>query len=95
MSDQNKQFEETEHAGVMENISEGFNFLMLHNDEVNSFDYIIESLIDVCEHDEFQAEQCAYIAHYKGKCDVKKGSFDSLHSLHKELGKRGITTTID
>jgi ATP-dependent Clp protease adaptor protein ClpS len=70
-------------------------FLVLHNDDVNSFDYVIDSLIEVCKHEESQAEQCAYIAHYKGFCDIKKGSIDDLEPLQGEFTRRGIITTIE
>ena len=63
------------------------NFLTLHNDEVHSFDYVIETLIDVCDHDMYQAEQCAFIVHYKGKCDIKKGTYELLHPLWQALYK--------
>lgn len=48
------------------------NFLVLHNDDFHTFDFVIETLVNVCEMDEIQAEQCTYLIHYKGKCDVKK-----------------------
>ncbi len=70
-------------------------FLMLHNDEVNTFDHVIQSLVQVCKHDSVQAEQCAYITHYKGKCDVKTGSFDDLAPMRKALLDRGLQVTID
>jgi len=47
--------------------------LILHNDDVHDFDFVIHSLIDVCKHDSVQAEQCTFLVHYKGKCDIKKG----------------------
>jgi ATP-dependent Clp protease adaptor protein ClpS len=68
--------------------------LVLFNDDVNSFDFIIESLINICEHNPQQAEQCAIIAHYKGKCDVKLGSYDQLFELKSEFDLKGITTSI-
>ncbi len=68
--------------------------LMLHNDDHNTFDFVIESLIDVCGHDYLQAEQCTWIAHYKGKCPVKSGGFEELRPLHEEFSRRGLTTTI-
>lgn len=68
--------------------------LVLFNDEVNSFDFIIESLINICEHNPVQAEQCTIIAHYKGKCDVKLGSYDQLLDLKREFDLKGITTSI-
>ena len=71
------------------------NSLILHNDEVNSFDFVIESLIQVCEHTTEQAEQCTYLVHYKGKCDVKSGSFDFLRPMRHALVERGLTATIE
>ncbi len=70
-------------------------FLILHNDDVNTFDYVIESLIAVCEHDAIQAEQCAYITHHKGKCDVKKGTYKVLDVMRQALLDRGLQVTID
>jgi ATP-dependent Clp protease adaptor protein ClpS len=75
---------------------EGFiNFLTLHNDELHTFEYVIESLIEVCNHDMEQAEQCTYLVHYKGKCDVKKGNHKILTPYKKELSRRGLTVTIE
>lgn len=69
--------------------------LILHNDEIHTFDYVIESLIDICEHDSHQAEQCTYIVHYKGKCDVKKGRFGNLKPMKDGLIDRGLKATIN
>ncbi len=69
--------------------------LILHNDDVNTFDFVIESLVDVCEHLPEQAEQCALIAHYKGKCGVKNGDLDLLTRLSFEMTVRGLSTSID
>lgn len=74
---------------------QGKNSLILHNDEVNTFDFVIESLIEVCEHTTEQAEQCTYLVHYKGKCDVKSGSFDFLRPMRHALVDRGLTATIE
>ena len=69
--------------------------LILFNDDINSFEFVIESLIDICEHDPMQAEQCAMIAHYKGKCPVKTGSFSELKPKLDEMSRRGLTVTIE
>ncbi len=69
--------------------------LVLHNDSVNTFDYIIESLVELCHHDPYQASQCALLAHYKGKCEIKKGALHYLENLQKLFTKRGITVTIE
>lgn len=71
------------------------NMLVLHNDDVHTFDFVIESLVDVCEHNTVQAEQCTFIIHFKGKCDVKKGSFDFLKPMKDGLIERGLNATID
>ncbi len=68
--------------------------LIMYNDDVNTFDFIIESLIEVCSHDEEQAEQCALIAHFNGKCEIKKGAFFELKPMHDELSNRQISVTI-
>jgi ATP-dependent Clp protease adaptor protein ClpS len=79
---------------VDEGLSEG-RFLTLHNDDVHSFDYVIESLVEVCDMEIIQAEQCTYLVHYKGKCDVKKGSFGLLKPFKEGLIERGLNATID
>ena len=74
---------------------EDIRFLILHNDDINSFDYVIETLIQVCSHDMAQAEQCAFITHYKGSCDIKKGTDAYLKPLKNKLVSRGLTATIE
>ena len=69
--------------------------LVLYNDDVNTFDWVIESLVTICGHEATQAEQCATIIHYKGKCGVRKGSFDFLRPQAEALIDRGIQATID
>ncbi|MEI6883374.1 MAG: ATP-dependent Clp protease adaptor ClpS [Bacteroidota bacterium] len=69
--------------------------LVLYNDDVNTFDYVIETLIDVCKHDPEQAEQCAMIAHMKGRCPVKNGVADLLVPLKSEMIVRGLIVTIE
>ena len=72
------------------------NELILWNDDVNSFDDIIDALIDICSHGANQAEQCAMIAHYKGKCDIKSGQpFDKLFGLKRLFDQRQINTSIE
>lgn len=79
---------------IDEGLSEG-RFLILHNDDVHSFDYVIESLVEVCDMEIIQAEQCTYLVHYKGKCDVKKGSYGLLKPFKEGLIERGLNATID
>ena len=68
--------------------------LTLYNDEVNTFDWVIVSLIEVCEHEVHQAEQCALITHSKGKCTVKTGSYEELEPKCKNLLERGLSAEI-
>lgn len=70
-------------------------YLTLHNDDVHTFDFVIETLMKVCEHDFIQAEQCAYIVHFKGKCEIKKGSLDLLQPMKNKLTSKGLQATID
>jgi ATP-dependent Clp protease adaptor protein ClpS len=70
-------------------------FLILHNDDVHSFDYVTHALIDICGHDFEQASQCTLITHYKGKCDIKKGSLKALKPLKDALIERNLNATID
>jgi ATP-dependent Clp protease adaptor protein ClpS len=69
--------------------------LMLFNDEVHTFDYVIESLKKVCGHNPEQAEQCAFLIHLKGKCDVKRGGLKELSSMLAALCKMKLTATIE
>ena len=68
--------------------------LILFNDDFNSFDFIIDSLVEVCQHDIMQAENCALIAHYKGKCPVKNGTVNDLRPIYVEMTNRQITVEI-
>ena len=71
------------------------NFLILHNDDYHTFDYVIDALVDICDHDEEQAVQCTYLIHYKGKADVKKGSYDFLKPMMTQLRKKDLKATIE
>lgn len=68
--------------------------LVVFNDDVNTFDHVIESLIKVCKHDTIQAEQCTWIIHYNGKCQVKRGAYTKLEPLCSALLNRGISAEI-
>jgi ATP-dependent Clp protease adaptor protein ClpS len=69
--------------------------LIVYNDDVNTFDHVIDSLIKVCGHDVHQAEQCTYIIHYNGKCQVKRGAFEKLEPMCIGLLDKGISATIE
>ena len=68
--------------------------LILFNDDVNTFDFVIETLIDVCEHDHLQAENCAWLTHYRGKCAVKKGPLDDIKHRYEKMTNRRLTVEI-
>lgn len=69
--------------------------LIIWNDEVNTFEWVITTLIEVCGHSEEQAEQCAFIIHTKGKYAVKKGDYDTLRPMCDNIIERGIGATIE
>lgn len=68
--------------------------IVLFNDEVNTFDWVIDSLVEVCRHEPVQAEQCTLIVHFKGKCDVKEGDWETLEPMCTALLDRGLTAEI-
>jgi ATP-dependent Clp protease adaptor protein ClpS len=69
--------------------------LIMWNDEVNTFEWVIETLIDICDHAPEQAEQCAMLIHTKGKYAVKNGAYDDLKPLCDAITDRGIGATIE
>ena len=88
---------------IKEKISEQFdtltqeehlNEIVLFNDDVNTIDHVIESLVAICNHSHEQAEQCALLVHYKGKCTVKTGSYDELEPLCSRLLEVGLSAEI-
>ena len=68
---------------------------LTRNDEVNSFDWVIQTLIEVCNHSTEQAEQCAMIIHTQGKYAVKQGSYEELKPMCDAITDRGIGATIE
>lgn len=70
------------------------NELVIYNDDFNTFDYVIDTLIRVCGHDALQAEQCTLMIHYNGKCSVKRGEFKKLRPLCENILERGLTAEI-
>jgi ATP-dependent Clp protease adaptor protein ClpS len=69
--------------------------LILHNDDVNTFDFVIETLVEVCGQNPLQAEQCAFIVHHNGKCGVKRGTYEVLKPMCQALLDKGLSATID
>lgn len=89
--EQHKEYSEID---VLEAIAPTFN-LIVWNDEVNTFDWVIETLMEVCNHTEEQAEQCAMLIHFKGKYAVKNGDYDTLKPMCNNITERGINATVE
>jgi ATP-dependent Clp protease adaptor protein ClpS len=68
--------------------------LVVFNDDINTFDHVIDTLMRVCQHTPEQAEQCTWIIHYKGKCAVKSGTFDFLRPMREAICEVGIDARI-
>ncbi len=68
--------------------------LVVFNDDVNTFDWVIDTLMEVCGHTPEQAEQCTILIHYKGKCAVKKGAFEELAPMRNAICERGISAEV-
>tara|TARA_R110002020_G_scaffold41067_30_gene121195 strand:+ start:615 stop:890 length:276 start_codon:yes stop_codon:yes gene_type:complete len=90
MSTREKIQEDVEVAEKQSNLNE----IVLYNDDVNTFDHVINSLIFACEHTPEQAEQCSIIVHYKGKCTVKTGEFNELKPRCTMLLEAGLSAEI-
>ncbi len=69
--------------------------IILFNDDVNTFEWVIDCLKKYCGHDAVQAEQCAYIVHYNGKCGVKKGTLLALEPICQTLMEKGLSAEIN
>ena len=69
--------------------------LVVWNDEVNTFDWVIETLVEICHHTQEQAEQCAMLIHFQGKYAVKQGEYDTLKPMCDAITERGIGATIE
>jgi ATP-dependent Clp protease adaptor protein ClpS len=82
-------------VNVHEDVKVNNNNVILYNDDFNTFDFVIESLIKVCKHEQIQAEQCTFLVHYKGKCAVKSGSYTELKPIMEALSDRGLTASIE
>ena len=87
--------EETFDEGDITEYLEDECHLILYNDDVNTFDHVIDTLVKVCHHTFEQAEQCAIIVHFKGKCDVKSGSYSFLKPLCTALLNAGLSAEIE
>lgn len=68
--------------------------LVVFNDDVNSFDHVIEILEEVCDHSPEQAEQCTLIIHHKGKCTVKQGDWEKMAAMRQQICRAGISAEV-
>ena len=69
--------------------------LILYNDDYNTFDHVINCLVEICDHDGIQAEQCAYIVHFNGKCDVMHGEESKLDTCCRLLKTKGLSAVVE
>jgi ATP-dependent Clp protease adaptor protein ClpS len=69
--------------------------LILYNDDINTFEHVIKSLVEVCGHDSVQAEQCALIVHFKGSCEVKLGIVEVLAAMSRALNAKGLNSKVE
>lgn len=88
-------FQEEEMVDLLEVVeSTDLMDLVVFNDDINTFEHVINTLIKVCQHTPQQAEQCTLIIHYKGKCTVKNGSFNFLRPMRDAICEEGIEARI-
>jgi ATP-dependent Clp protease adaptor protein ClpS len=69
--------------------------LILYNDDINTFEHVIKSLVEICGHDSVQAEQCALIVHFKGSCEVKLGVVEVLNVMSRSLNAKGLNSKVE
>ena len=69
--------------------------LIIYNDDVNTFEHVIKCLVEICEHEEIQAEQCTMLIHYKGRCSVKRADYETLEPICTALLDKGLSAKIE
>lgn len=94
VNDNKPNYAEQDDTDVLTEVTSDFQ-LVVWNDEVNTFDWVIETLIEVCGHTSEQAEQCALFIHTKGKYAVKNGDYDTLKPMCNSITERGINATVE
>ena len=82
-------------SAIQQNSTLAHRGLILYNDNFNTFDFVIDTLIEVCNHEHEQAEQCAMITHFKGKCNVKTGDYYEMKPMCDEMTLRGLTVSLE
>jgi ATP-dependent Clp protease adaptor protein ClpS len=88
-----ERYKETPESRDTTSINEEHQLILL-NDDVHTFDYVIDALVEICNHTSQQATQCTLIIHYKGSCDVKMGTIDSLLPLRKAFAEKELKAKI-
>ncbi|TXD84925.1 ATP-dependent Clp protease adaptor ClpS [Subsaximicrobium wynnwilliamsii] len=86
--------EKIQEESQVDTLEQHLNEIVLFNDDVNSFDHVIDTLMYVCNHTPEQAEQCSILVHYKGKCTVKTGTYDELEPKCSKLLEAGLSAEI-
>lgn len=89
-----KEKKEEEYLSELDVLEDDGASLVLHNDDYHTFDYVILALEEICGHTTLQAEQCTMMVHCKGKCVVKKGSYEDLMPMHQALLDRKLTSEV-
>jgi ATP-dependent Clp protease adaptor protein ClpS len=90
----NSKTEEEELVEVLTDVDTG-SVIILYNDDVNTFDHVIDCLVKYCKHSSEQAEQCATLVHFKGKCAVKNGSEIELMPICQALTEKGLSAVLE
>lgn len=88
-------YTEIEETIIERTLKTGEHALIVYNDDFNTFDFVIETLKELCNHTTEQAEQCTMIIHYNGKCDVKRGTTKQLKPIFEALCEKGLTAGIE
>lgn len=86
--------EQLQESHLVEELEKNLNEIVLYNDDFNTFEHVILTLMEVCEHSPEQAEQCSLIVHYKGKCTVKTGAYTDLKPRCTRLLEAGLSAEI-
>ncbi len=87
--------EQVEELVQVQEVLEEQKDLILYNDDVNTFDHVINILMKYCDHSSIQAEQCAHIVHNNGKCQVKRGEFEKLKPICEAMLESGLSAKIE
>ena len=86
--------EKVSEVAKVSKVDDNFNKIVLFNDDINTFDHVIETLVATCNHSYVQAEQCSILVHYKGKCTVKTGPYSDLEPRCSKLLQAGLSAEI-